>query len=154
MRQETQHEEELQLLFSNISKGIKSFGSISEFNAQISCALVKNSKNNSVVNTVLNIVCNRFDVSPLTLRNNHASEQVAYARSICFCILHFELGLSMRNICKAVLETENKSHATVYKDIKRFRILNENLASDRQFKKDYDAAWDAIKIKIKDSKTI
>jgi chromosomal replication initiation ATPase DnaA len=154
MQQSENQHQELQLLFTNISKGIKSFGSISEFNTQISSALAKNSKKNDVVNVVVSCVCNRFDVSPITLRNNHAGETIAYARAICFCILHFELGLSMRNICKAVLETENKSHATVYKDIKRFRTLNENLSSDRQFKKDYDSAWDAVKVKIKDSKTI
>jgi len=85
---------------------------------------------------ILNSVCEHYKVSKKALKYSPARGNLQEARTMCYCLLHRELGLSMRYVAFRIFELEQ--HSTVNNAIMKFRTLNTDLKHEKEYRETYE----------------
>lgn len=139
---------ELKILFKNIHKGINTYGSVENLNNAFSDFLSRKDGNkDDIVRIIVDAICKDFKITTLQLFRIHSRGEIKQAKYICCCILHFELGMPLRTISRAVFK--QKDHNFVFLGIKKHRDIRIDIKPDREYKDRYDRILKSIKDKIK-----
>lgn len=121
-------------LLKTIQKGLKEF-TLEEFNNLIN-GILKTKDNHSDkkhnIEVVFNLICEEYSISRRALVYGRCVGEIQQARSIAYCVLHFNLGLPIRYIAKRVFFL--KYHNSVGIVIKYHNSLNPKVPPDRIFK--------------------
>ena len=127
---------ELAVLFKNIHKGLKTY-SVKELNKAIVEYLNKKPDitNKEDIDFVLLLVCEEYNVTKRILINSTGRGKIQQAREIAYCLLHFDLGLTLRYIAKRIFF---KWHNTVAISCRHLKNVNVNLKPEKEFKDKYD----------------
>lgn len=133
---------ELTRLLKNLQAGIKNVGVKGVNNALEEIGRKENQGTVLVIQTV----AKHYGLSQKALLKSRKRGEVTDARQIAMCILHFENGLSFREIA-AIFECWL---ATVATAIKRFKSLNLKIVTDVGFKEKYEL----IKTKVTDASNL
>jgi chromosomal replication initiation ATPase DnaA len=131
-------------LLKNLQNGLKKY-SLGEFNDAIS-VLVKDAKNygnKEEVQLVLEHVCSNFNISKNQLIYSNARGNIAQARTMAYCLLHFEYNLPIRYISKKIFF--KKWHGGVAVAIRYYKNLNMAIKPDREFSVKYQNIKQNIK---------
>jgi chromosomal replication initiation ATPase DnaA len=136
-------QKEVEVLLKNIQEGLKLYG-IKELNEAIIKSLAKKDKKSIVVDYVINIVAEGKEISRRNLIKSNQRSNIQKARQIVYCLLYFELGLTMRQIANIF----SKYVRSVSMPIDSFRKLNLNLKTDVDFINDYNIYKEKLKVFI------
>lgn len=139
--------EEVKTLFKNIQKALTTYGSLKSLNTALYTLTANHDGQEDVVKTIVNAVCEEFKINQTTLLRQYSRGKIREAKQVCCCILHFELGFTIRTISKRVFKTEHFTF--VFAGISKHRSLNMNEQPDREYKERYDRVLNAVKSKIK-----
>jgi len=120
---------DIETLLKNIQQGLKHY-SIAELNKAIVAVLNKKHDKREEVDFVLDIVATHFSTSVRALKISKERGKMIDAKQLCYCLLHFELGLTIRYIANTVFDKWPNSVAT---GITRFRKANPNIKTDKEF---------------------
>jgi len=124
---------EIETLLKNIQQGLKRY-SVNELNDAIVKALSNNNDKSEETKYVMSIVCNEFKVSEFALINMKRRGYLQEAKQIAYCLLYFNLGLSIRDISQNIFFNW---HTSVANGIKRFKKLDVQHKQDKQFSEKY-----------------
>ena len=134
---------EVESLLKNIQKGLRLY-SVQDLNQ----AIVKflNTKNDKSVdiNKVMIMVCKEYNITKTSLHSKNARGNLQEAKQICYCLLHFNLGLSIRHISEKIffnwptsvsigikkLKTADVKHKQDKKFIERYEKLQNQLITE------------------------
>lgn len=135
-------------LLKNLQNGLKKY-TLSEFNEAIN-VLVKDAKNygsKEEIQVVLDEVCNAYGIAKTILIYSNARGNMTQARTMAYCILHFELNLPIRYISKKIFY--KKWHGSVAVAVRFYKKLNTAIKPDREFLNKYETIVQKIKEKNK-----
>lgn len=121
------------LLLKNLQNGLKTH-SVEELNAAITVAINNREDKKADIDYVLNLVANAYNISIKTLMSNGRGK-IVDAKQTAYCLLHINLGLSIRYIAKCVFFNW---HTSVFTGIKRLKSANPKVKSDAEFINVYD----------------
>lgn len=123
---------EVEFLLKNIQEGIKLYG-IKELNEAITKSLYKKSDKAIEIEFILETITTDFNLSRSNLIKSKKHGKIQKARQIIYCLLYFDIGLSLREIggifCKYV-----RSISIV---IENYRKLNPEFKIDKDFLEEY-----------------
>jgi chromosomal replication initiation ATPase DnaA len=125
---------DIETLLKNIQEGLKNY-SVKELNDAIISFLNKKDDKSAEIDFVFQIVCEEYNTSSRILKKNNVRGILHEAKQIIYCILHFNLGLSIRYIAERVFN--NKWHNSVHMGIKRYKGCDPALKQDRMFVEKY-----------------
>jgi hypothetical protein len=125
---------DIETLLKNIQEGLRNY-SVKELNDAIISFLNKKDDKSAEIDFVFQIVCEEYSTSSRILKKNNVRGVLHEAKQIIYCILHFNLGLSIRYIAERVFN--NKWHNSVHMGIKRYRDCDPALKQDRIFAEKY-----------------
>ena len=120
---------DIETLLKSIQEGLKNY-TVKELNEAIISFLNKKHDKTLEIDYVMTIVCNEFEVSKTTLKSKNARGNLQEAKQIAYCLLHLNLGLSIRYIAKRVFFNWPTSVAI---GVKRFKSADINHKQDKQF---------------------
>lgn len=144
---------ELEVFFKNIQQGLKRF-TLGELNESLHSILQnkedKQKDKQKQIALVLDSVCKEYGIKRDYLIKGKSKGDLQQARNIAYCILHLDLGLSIRYIAKNVFFLE--WHNSVGVAIKYHKELNTDIAPDRKFKEKLELIKSGIVSKIKNDK--
>ena len=120
---------ELESLLQNIQEGLKKF-TIQELNEAIITFLNKKSDKSIETKYVLKIVAEEFKLSVRSLHSKRARGTQQEAKQIAYCLLHHNLGFSLRYISHRVFFN---NHNSVAIGVKRLRNADPKFKIDKQF---------------------
>lgn len=120
---------EIENLLKNIQEGLKKF-SVKELNSAIIKILNKKEDKTREIDYVLNAVCNEYSISRSTLKNKNVRGTLQEAKQITYCLLHFNLGLSIRYIANRVFDNWPTS---VSIGIQRYKKADITHKEDKKF---------------------
>jgi chromosomal replication initiation ATPase DnaA len=126
---------DLETLLSSIQEGLKQF-TIAELNDAIIAFLNKKNDKSLEINYVLQIVGNEFKLSRTALLSKRARGMHQEAKQIAYCLLHFNLGLSLRYIANRVFFN---NHNSVAIGIKRLKNADPKIKIDKAFLEKYNS---------------
>jgi|TARA_R110000803_G_scaffold25320_2_gene60490 chromosomal replication initiation ATPase DnaA len=129
----SEHKLQLELLLGNIQEGLKKF-TIKELNEAIISFLNKKSDKTTEINYVLDIVCDEYNISKITLKSNNARGVLQDAKQVCYCLLNLNLGLSLRYISDRIFFNNHNSVAIGVRKLKR---ADKNHKVDKEFIEKY-----------------
>jgi chromosomal replication initiation ATPase DnaA len=131
--------EEIITLLKNIQNGIKKY-SIKGLNEAIETAMDSIDTNQKdkqkQVSIIINTVCNDFDITRTQLVHSRARGNIQQAKMMAYCLLHYQLGLTIRHIAKKVFNREH--HYCVTSAIRHYKNLNLNIKPDKEFNDRYE----------------
>lgn len=140
---------EIEELLNNMRKALKQY-SVKELNTAISLALgEKDIGIKKEVNYVIKIVSKHYGVSERVLKSSVSRGKIAEAKSIAYCLLHYDLGLSVGYISQRIFCTWRNS---VYLGIRRIKTINTAIKSDKEFNEIYQLMQSKLLIFITDKK--
>ena len=87
------------------------------------------------IDKVIGIVSKEYNVSRNTLKNKNARGTLQEAKQICYCLLHFNLGLSIRHIANTIFFCWPTSVAV---GIKKYKNADEHHKQDKLFIDKYE----------------
>lgn len=133
-------------LFKTLQGGLKKF-TLTELNQAIGVLLkdVKNNGRNDEIKVVITEVCKNYNINKNQLINSNARGKISQAKSVVYCLLHFELGLTIRYISKKVFF--QKHHGSVAVAIRNFKNINATIKPDKEFLDNYEKIKKSIKEK-------
>jgi chromosomal replication initiation ATPase DnaA len=137
-----QHKD-VEVLLKNIQEGIKLYG-VKELNEAIIKTLYDKTDKFDEIEFVLNTVSAEFNITRQSLLKSKKHGTVQRARQISFCLLYFDLGLSLREIGNIF----DKYVRSVAIAIENYRKLNMQLKQDKEFLEQYKKAQEKILIFI------
>lgn len=120
---------ELESLLSNIQEGLKKF-TIQELNEAIITFLNKKSDKSLETNYVLTIVAEEYNLSKQSLRSKRARGTLQEAKQVAYCLLHFNLGFSLRYISQRVFFN---NHNSVAIGVRRLKKADPKIKVDKVF---------------------
>ncbi len=141
---------ELETFFKNVQQSLKRH-TLFEINESLQSMI--NSQSDKLkdrekdINNVLDAVCKEYDIEKDILIYGKSKKDLQQARSIAYCLLHFELGLPIRYIAKRIFLLN--WHNSVGVAIKYHKSLNLNIAPDRKFKEKMEIVKKTIVFKNK-----
>lgn len=98
--------------------------------------LSKENNHDSVkVDFVLHSVCDYFGITKKTIMQSNLRGEKHDAKDICYCLLHYDVGLKVRYISRSVFFNWPTS---VSKGINRLRRINPKIKQDNKFLTDYN----------------
>jgi chromosomal replication initiation ATPase DnaA len=112
---------ELETLLSSIQEGLKKF-TITELNEAIISFLTKKGDKSIEIHYVLEIVAEEYSISPKSLLAKNARGNLQEAKQLCYSLLYFNLGLSLRYISSRIFFNNHNSVAIGVKRIKKADI--------------------------------
>ncbi|OQA33586.1 MAG: hypothetical protein BWY54_00960 [Candidatus Dependentiae bacterium ADurb.Bin331] len=128
-------QKELEKLFKNIGHGLKKF-SPAELNKAVSSALKNQSDPTPEIAFVLESVAKNFKISVKALKQKHTRGHIQDAKQIAYCVLHFNLGLSINYIANEIFDNWPNS---VQIGVNRLKNFNPTIKSDVVFKETYES---------------
>lgn len=134
---------DLELLLKNIQKGLKFF-SIKELSDNIMSFLKSKESKSNEINIILEIVQKEFSISLSKLKSNGRGE-LQDAKQLAYCLLHYDLGLSVRHISTKIFDNW---HNSVFQGIKRLKTIDTNLKPDRDFYERYKSLQTQFKTEL------
>jgi chromosomal replication initiation ATPase DnaA len=121
--------QDIETLLKNIQQGLKKY-SVNELNDAIVKALTDNHDKSEEIKYVMTIVCNEFKVSEYALKNMKKRGSLQEAKQIAYCLLYFNVGLSIREIANNIFFNW---HTSVANGIKRFKKSDVQHKQDKAF---------------------
>lgn len=125
---------ELGELFDNLKKISKSNG-IQELNEALTLFFAKKQDNSTEIDFVIQSVADEYSISVRTLKHSTARGQAQEAREVAYCILHLNLGITLRYISKRVFF--KSSHTSINRVIVKFKDMG-TLQHELLFKEKYN----------------
>jgi chromosomal replication initiation ATPase DnaA len=125
---------QLEELFKHIQIGLNKC-TVKELNEAIISFISTKYDKSHEIDYVFKIVSDDYNVNPEILKQKNVRGIYNEAKEIIYCILHFNMGLSIRYIAKYVFFN---NHMTVHGGIKKFNNLNENFKQDKLFMERYN----------------
>lgn len=135
---------EVEFLLKNIQEGIKLYG-IKELNEAITKSLYKKSDKAKEIEFILETITIDFNLSRFNLLKSKKHGKVQKARQLIYCLLYFDIGLSLREI-GSVFGKYVRSISIV---IENYRKLNPEFKIDKEFLEDYKKYQEKILTYIK-----
>lgn len=123
-------DKDLEDLLKNIQEGLKKF-TIKELNDAIVEFFNKKDDKTQEIYYILEIVSEEFKTNVRQLKKKNVRGDLSDAKQVCYCLLHFKLGLSTRYISEKVFYSN--WHSVVHKAICRYKNANISLKPDREF---------------------
>lgn len=120
-------------LLDNLKKGLKIY-SVKDLNKAILSALNKKHDKKTEIDFVLKCVSEKFSISVQSLKQSAARGRLKDAKETAYCLLHFDLGLSQRHISQRIF---GNWPTCVNNAIKRYRTINSNIKTEREFQEGY-----------------
>jgi chromosomal replication initiation ATPase DnaA len=121
-------QKDVEFLLKNIQEGIRLYG-VKELNSAISKTLYNKTDKGEDIEFIINMICLEFNVSRFNLIKSKKHGYVQKARKIIFCLLYFEVGLSLRDIGKIF----GKYVRSVAIAIENYKKLNLKIKQDKEF---------------------
>lgn len=141
---------ELDVFFKNIRQGLKKY-TLQELNDSIGSIVYnkidKQKEKKRQINTVIEVICNHFDLTKESLLNGRGKGIIQEARKYAFCILHNDFNLPIRYIAKNIFQLN--WHTSVSIAIQNYKTLNLDIKPDREFKERLDIIQNKIVERIK-----
>lgn len=125
---------ELETLLKNIQQGLKRY-SVNELNEAIVKAIGDKNTKSDEIKYVLTIVCNEFDITEFALINSKKRGNLQDAKQIAYCLLYFNIGLSIREIADEIFFNW---HTSVAIGINKFKKSDFQHKQDKVFLEKYD----------------
>jgi chromosomal replication initiation ATPase DnaA len=138
---------QVEYLLKNIQEGIRLYG-VKELNEAITKTLYKKSDKGEEIEFILEMIAADFNVSRTNLIKSKKHGYIQKARQIIYCLLYFDIGLSLREIGK-IFGKYVRSIAVV---IENYRKLNPDFKLDKDFLELYTRYQERILIYIKEKK--
>ena len=127
--------EEVIRLIKSLQKGLKQF-TLKEFNDALSEVVsppIEDQKSKEKhIELLLDLICTEYNLTRQELLYGRAKGDVQKARSVAYCILHFNLKLPIRYIANKVFSL--KWHNSVGVAIQYYKNLNYEITPDKEFK--------------------
>ena len=139
--------QEIGTLLKNIQEGLKKY-SVNELNDAIVRALTNKHHNTEEIEYVISIVCNMFNISEHSLINDNKRGILQEAKQITYCLLYFDVRLSIRYIANSIFLTD--WHTSVQKGIKRFKQSDVQIKQDKEFIEKYEKLRSKLILFVKD----
>lgn len=140
-------EKEIEQLLKNIQKGLKVY-TVKELNQGLVSLLHKKDDKSSEINYVIGIVCGQYNISVNTLKSKNARGVIQEAKQICYCLLHFNLGISIRQIADKVF---NNWPTSVSLGVKKYKTADSNHKADKTFLNTYSVLQEKLIHHLKQS---
>jgi chromosomal replication initiation ATPase DnaA len=125
---------DLELLLKNLQEGLKNH-SIKELNEALVVAINNKYDKKADIDNVLLLVSKKYEISIKTLLSTHGRGKTQEAKQIAYCLLHINLGLSIRYIAKRVFFNWPSS---VMIGVKRYKFANPKIKHDAEFLETYN----------------
>lgn len=125
---------DLETLLHSIQEGLKNF-TISELNEAIISFLNKKNDKSLEINYIIQIVSEHFNLTKVALQSKRARGINQEAKQIAYCLLHFNLGLSLRYISKRIFFN---NHNSVAIGIRRLKNADPKIKIDKGFLDNYN----------------
>ena len=126
---------EIEHLLTNIQKSLKIY-SVRELNNALKDIIsYKDSNKKDYINYSLNLVCEHFKITITQLMGKDNRGTIIDAKQIAYCLLYFDVKLSVKNISKSIFHNWRNS---VYRGINRFKDININIKEDEMFLSNYN----------------
>jgi chromosomal replication initiation ATPase DnaA len=119
---------QVESLLKNIQEGIRLYG-IKELNEAITKTLYKKTDKGSEIEFILNMICVDYNITKHNLIQSKKHGHVQKARQMCFCLLYFDIGLSLREIGNIF----GKYVRSISCVIENYRKLNPAFKIDKEF---------------------
>jgi len=126
---------ELEQLLKNIHTGLKKY-SIKELKDGIVSFFNKNDPQSYDIQLILKVVTEYFGTTITMLKEKNVQGDIHDAKQLCYCLLHFQLGLSTRHIAERIFNYN--CHTNVHRGITRLKNANIELKPDREFVEKYE----------------
>ena len=120
---------EVEILLNNIQKGLKKY-SVQDLNEAIVTFLNKKNDKSLEIDKVILIVCRDYSISKSTLKSKNARGHIQEAKQITYCLLHFNIGLSIRHIATKIFFNWPTSVAI---GVKKYRNADKTHREDKKF---------------------
>lgn len=120
---------DLEQLLNNIQKGLKKY-SVKELNEAIVTIINKKHNKTREIDFIFEKVSSKFDVPIAILKAKGGTGKVQDAKQICYCLLHFDLGLSIRYIAEQIFFNWPTS---VWVGTKRLKGIDLNVKTEIEF---------------------
>jgi chromosomal replication initiation ATPase DnaA len=137
------------LLLKNIQDGIRLYG-VKELNDAITKTLYKKTDKGVEIEFILNIVCIDFSLTRYNLIKSKKHGYIQKARKLIFCLLYFEIGLSLRQIGTIF----GKYVRSVAIAVENYKKLNLQIKQDREFFDLYKTYQEKFLVFIKEKNKI
>jgi chromosomal replication initiation ATPase DnaA len=121
-------DKQVQTLLKYISDGIKLYG-VKDLNDSLIKTLFQKTDKSAVVEFILDMICKDFDITRYKLIKSAQRGHSQKARQIAYCLLYFEIGLTLR----AIGNIFGKYVRSVSIVIENYRLLKTNLKQDKEF---------------------
>jgi chromosomal replication initiation ATPase DnaA len=126
---------EIEHLLTNIQKSLKIY-SVRELNNALKDIIsYKDFNKKDDINYSLNLVCEHFKINISQLMGKDNRGTIVDAKQIAYCLLYFDVKLSVKNISKSIFHNWRNS---VYRGINRFKDININIKEDEMFLSNYN----------------
>ncbi len=139
--------QDIGVLLKNIQQGLKKY-SVNELNDAIVKALSNSHDKSEEIKYVITIVCNEFKVSEFALKNMKKRGALQEAKQIAYCLLYFNVGLSIRDISDNIFFNW---HTSVANGIRRFKKSDIQHKQDKEFLDKYTLLRNKLLLFINDS---
>lgn len=124
---------DLEQLLKNIQEGLKVY-SIKELNEAVITALNQKNDKTLEINHTLNLVTSHYSISLKQLKQSYGKGRIADAKQIAYCLLHYNLGIPIRQIAMKIFFNWPNS---VTIGIKRLNEADTKIKVDKEFKETY-----------------
>jgi hypothetical protein len=125
---------EVEELLKNIHQGLKKVG-LKELNTGILKFLSTKNDKSEEIDFVLQLVCKEYSLSIHSLKSKYPKGLVQDAKQVAYCLLHFNLQLTIRYIAEKIFMNWPTS---VYTGVKRYKEGDINHKADKDFMEKYN----------------
>lgn len=139
---------QVESLLKNIGEGIR-LNLVKELNHAVVKTLHKKTDKGSEIDFVIDMVCSDFKVTKHNLLQSKKHGNVQKARQMCFCLLYFDIGLSLREIGKIF----NKYVRSISIVIENYRKLDPEFKLDKEYLEQYKKYQEKILTYTNEQKT-
>ena len=143
-----QHKD-VEILLKNIQEGIRLYG-VKELNEAIIKTLYNKTDKVAEIDFILDTVSSEFNMSRYNLIKSKKHGLVQKARQLCFCLLYFDIELSLREIGNIF----GKYVRSVAIAIENYRKLNVQIKQDKEFHELYKKYQEKLLIFINEKQKI
>jgi len=132
-----QQDKDISILLNNIQKGLEKL-SVKDLNEALVKVLREHhtkNKTSPLVKFTLTIVCDEFKISERILLKKHSRGDLQDAKQITYCLLHFILGFTYREVATNVFNTWQ---SVIHNGVARLIKCNADHKADRKFLERYE----------------
>jgi len=122
-------------LLDNLERCLKTY-SVKELNEALVTFFTNKQDNSLEINFILEQVASEYSISKRTLIRSTARGSVQEAREVAYCLLHLNLGLTLRYISLRIFF--KNSHTSITRAVEKCRNLSPSSKQDKDFKTIYE----------------